>query len=131
MLNLVTLDIPSYDLLGLTVKIPDEPLNSHILDKDFGSIYGELEKTLPYMFENQKTEKIQLAEILSCLHEGSYIFVKNGIGLIHYQYSNYVFAILLCGCHNRKLTYTTIMVMKEIPYVYKMDMSHICTMSEH
>ena len=44
--------IPSYDLLGLNVKIADKPLTRRILDKDTGLIYGEHEHTLTNMVKN-------------------------------------------------------------------------------
>ena len=37
--------IPSYDLSGLNMKVPDETLNRQILDKHSGPIYDELEQT--------------------------------------------------------------------------------------
>ena len=38
-LILLTLDIPSYDLLGLNIRILDKPLSRRTLDENTGSIY--------------------------------------------------------------------------------------------
>ena len=56
MLALLTLAMPSYGLPGLNVKIPDLPPSSHILDRDSGPIYSELEKTLTFMLKNPETD---------------------------------------------------------------------------
>ena len=55
MLTFLALDIPSYDLPGLSVKIPHKGHQSNIVGKDSGPMYGDLEQTLIYMLENQVT----------------------------------------------------------------------------
>ena len=54
-LILMTSDVPSYNLQGLNVNIP-EKLSSRILQKCSGQMYCELKQTLTYMLENQDTE---------------------------------------------------------------------------
>ena len=54
--TLLTSDKPSYDLLGLNVKIPDKPPSSHILNKKSGPTYGEHEETLIHILDKQETD---------------------------------------------------------------------------
>ena len=54
--TLLTLDTPSYDLPSLNIRILDKPLSSHILDKNSGPIYCEMEHTITNMLENQATD---------------------------------------------------------------------------
>ena len=56
MLMSLTSDIPSYEIPGVNVKIPDRQLSRHIFDKDFGSMYGEPEQTVTCMLKNQDTK---------------------------------------------------------------------------
>ena len=39
-LMFLTSEIPSYNLSGLNIKIPDKPLNRRILDEDTRPLYG-------------------------------------------------------------------------------------------
>ena len=45
-LTLLTFSIPSFDLPGPNVKIPEKLLRRRILDKNMGPIYSELKYTL-------------------------------------------------------------------------------------
>ena len=45
-LRLLTCDVPSYDLPGLNVKIPEKPLSRKVLMKDISPINSKLKQTL-------------------------------------------------------------------------------------
>ena len=47
-LMLLTSDVPSYDLPGLHVKIPNQTQSRKILERDTGPIYGELKQSYIY-----------------------------------------------------------------------------------
>ena len=64
-LTLLTSDIPSYDLLGVNIKILDKLLQSHILDKDSGSRYTDPVQSLTYMLDNQETDFTTVKRSLS------------------------------------------------------------------
>ena len=55
-LMLMTSNIPSYNLPGLNVKIPDKSLSRRKLEKDTGPIYCKPEQTLTYMSQHEFTE---------------------------------------------------------------------------
>ena len=53
LLTLLTSNIPSYNLSGLNVKIPDKPFNTQTLDKEYGPINSALEQTETHLLESQ------------------------------------------------------------------------------
>ena len=54
-LMLLTVDILSCEIPGLTIKSQDKPPSRCIQNSDSGPVYGELKQTLTYMFDNQQT----------------------------------------------------------------------------
>ena len=107
--------------------MPEKQLSIQALDKDPSPVYGGLEQTLTYMLRIQDTDFFRNEEEFQWTQKD---FMTYRIEAVYWQKRELIgsmlsfltigFAQYLCLCY-RKIIYTALIPLDEIPQVYRTD----------